>query len=89
MELSSRIVHLRIRVKDDIAISPLHPVDVTLLCADAHTYDYYHNIPKEYFVSFQSDECITDVLTVPGTTEWMGTIWTSNMENPEQRWSSF
>ena len=32
-----------------------------------------YNDPVECFISFQSDEHITEVLKLIGTTEWMGT----------------
>ena len=63
-------------VKENVAIPPFHPDDVTLLFADTDMpvgLFVNHNDPTECFASFHSDECIIKVLKLAGTTGWMGT----------------
>ena len=77
MELSSRIVHIRISVKEEVIIPPFHHDDVILLFADIDRPIRFiiNHDPIECFVLFPSDEYITQVLKLAGTTEWES-IWT-------------
>ena len=86
MELSSRIVHLKITVKEDVTIPSFTPDDVTLLFADVDRpvrFIINHNDTMECFILFQSVEYITEALKLAGTTEWMGTHLETELRRPE------
>ena len=71
MELSSRIVHLRIPVKEDVTIPSFILDDVTLLFADVGLpvgLIINHNDTTEHFILFQNNEYITEVLKLASTT---------------------
>ena len=66
MELSSRIVNLKIKVKEDVTIPPfIH--SAVCRCRQAS--------PTECFILFLFDEHITEVLELGSNTELMGIIW--------------
>ena len=72
MELSSRKIHIRIPVKENVSNPPFHTDDDTLLFADIEKLaglTLNHNDPTECFVIFFTDGHITEVLKLTGTTE--------------------
>ena len=64
MELSSGIVHLKITLKEVVAVLLLMFADV----GKPLGLIINHNDPIECYILFQSDEYITDVLKLAGTT---------------------
>ena len=85
MDFSSRMVHLKIAVNEDVTISPFIHDDVTMLFSDVdRPVELFinHKDPTECQIIFQSDDYITEVLKLAGTTEWIGTIMDIDLRRP-------
>ena len=69
-----RIIHLRITVKENVTLLQFTPYELTLLFADIDRpigFVIYHINPTEDLVIFESDEHITELFKLEGTTKWM------------------
>ena len=72
MELSSRIIHIRISVEEAVTLYPFHPDDVILLFADLDRLVgliLNHSDHRECFVILSSDKFVSEMFKLAEITK--------------------